>query len=194
MLARFSPILMAAFIAAAVGACGATGPSGNVAEPTSASIDSFVPSSAPTPSRTPTASPVPKPTPEPTPDLAAIGAAYLAIADVFVTRGQPAIDAIAQGGTYTPEEWGAMHQTVADVYDEVIVALDEIAFPDDLTDEAAQLRAHWVDVRDLFAEVAADPTVDNWDEFVEASQAYGKVGDAIRTYLGLPPRPTVPPG
>ena len=172
--------------------CSGGGTPSAVAEAPSAATSAPTATAAPTPTSAPTPSPAPTPTAEPTPDLAAIGAAYLAIADVFATRGQPAVDAIAQGGSYTPEEWGAMHQTVADIYDEVLVELDKIAFPADLSDEAAEIRAHWVEARDLFAEVAADPSKDNWDEFVETAQAYGKVGDAIRAYLGLPPRPTPP--
>lgn len=86
-----------------------------------------------------------------------------------------------------------MHQAVVDVYDETIPMLDEIDFPADLADEAAQLRAHWVDARALFARVAADPSIDIWDDFVKTAEAYGKVGDAIRAYLGLPARPTLPP-
>lgn len=153
------------------------------------------PTSAPTVAPTPSPSPIPEPTPTPapTPDLAAIGAAYLAIADIFTTKGQPAVDAIAQGGSFTPDEWGDMHQAAADVYDEVLVELDKIEFPADLEDEVSELRAYWVDARDLFAEVADDPSIDNWDRFVETATAYGAISDDIRAYLGLPPRPTPPP-
>ena len=171
--------------------CGGAAPNASTA-----AVVSAAPTPAPTasPSPAPTPSPTPSPTPEPTPDLAAIGAAYLAIADIFATRGQPLIDDIAQGGSFTPEAGGAKHQQVVDVYDEVIEQLDAIEFPGELADEVQALRAGFVEVRDLFAEVAADPSVDNWDEFVAAAAAYGEAGDAIRTYLGLPPRPTPPPG
>lgn len=194
MPGRFARILLSVVVGAVVAACGATGPSAQVAEVTSPPAATPAPTPAPTAAPTPTASPVPTPTPAPTPDLAAIGAAYLAIADTFATKGQPAIDAIGQGGSYTPEEWGAMHQTVADVYDEAIAALDEIAFPDALADKVGQIRAHWVDARDLFAEVATDPSIDNWDRFIDTAGAYGAISDDVRAYLGLPPRPTPAPG
>jgi hypothetical protein len=183
-------LTLAALLLAACSGAGASG-SGPVAEATLAPTAS--PTVAPTPAPTPSPTPEPTATPEPTPDLAAIGSAYLAIADIFTAKGQPAVDAIAAGGTFTNDEWGDMHQTVVDVYDEVLVEIDKVEFPDDLADEVGVLRAHFVDARDLFAEVAEDPSLDNWDEFVETATAYGKVGDAIRAYLGLPPRPTPPP-
>ena len=169
------------------GCGGAAAPSAS-----SAAVASVAPSAAPSPtaSPAPTPSPTPSPSPEPTPHLATIGAAYLAIADIFATRGQPLIDDIAAGGSYTPEEWGDKHRKVAEVYDEVLAKMDEIDFPPELTDEATELRARWVTVRDLFLEVADDPSVDNWDEFVAEATAYGKIGDRIRSSLGLPPRPT----
>lgn len=178
-------VIVTAWLVAACG--GAAAPS-----PSPVAVASPEPTPAPTaaPTAEPTPSPSPSQTPEPTPDLAAVGAAYLAIADIFATRGQPLIDDIAQGGSFTPEEWGEKHQKVVDVYDDVIEELDAIEFPADLADEAKALRAGFVEVRDLFAEVAADPSVDNWDKFVDAATAYGQVGDAIRASLGLPPRPT----
>ena len=195
MLTRYRRIALIARLAmtgALVAACSSAG------APSAARVDEVTPAPtasptvAPTPA-SPTVAPTPAPTPEPTPDLAAIGAAYLAIADILTTKGQPAVDAIAQGGSFTPDEWGDMHQAAADVYEEAIAELDKIEFPDDLADEIKAIRAHWVDARELFAEVADDPSIDNWDEFVATATAYGKVGDAIRTYLGLPPRPTPPP-
>ncbi len=176
-----------------VGCSGGAAPTGSTA--TAAAVVPAAPtaSATPAPSPSPTPTTAPTPSPEPTPDLAAIGAAYLAISDIFATKGQPAVDAIAAGGSFTPDEWSDMHQTVVDVYDEVLPELDKVEFPDDLADEISVLRAHWVDARDLFAEVAADPSVDNWDRFVETATAYGIVADGIREYLGLPPRPTPKP-
>lgn len=188
---RIAKIVTAVAVATAVVACtgdGASGPSGQVAEGTTVPVATPAPTPASTPTPAPTATP--SPTPTPTPDLTAIGSAYLAIADIFAAKGQPAVDAIAEGGSYTPAEWGDMHQSVVDVYDEALVELDKTDFPEDLADEIKELRAYWVEARGLFAEVAADPSVDNWDEFVDVAGAYGKVGDEIRTYLGLPPRPT----
>ena len=185
--AMTAPVLVAAIGVVVSGCSGAATPSavGQVSTaPTAAATLAATPTPAPTPD------PTPSPTPEPTPDLAAIGAAYLAIADRFGTTGQPVIDQIADGGSYSEEEWGGLHQQVADAYDGIIAELDAIEFPDEIADDIAGIRSSWVKVRDLFLAVAADPSLDNWDEVVAEAEAYGARADRVREYLGLPPRPT----
>ncbi len=174
-----------------VAACGGAAPSASTA-----AVASPAPTPAPTasPSPEPTPCPTPSPTPEPTPDLEAIGAAYLAIAEMFQAEGQPLINQIADGGSYTEEEWAGFHQKVADTYDKAMAELDKIDFPDEIAEDIAGIRASWVKVRDLFLAVVDDPSLDMWDDFIAEADSYGARADRVREYLGLPPRPTPPPG
>ena len=66
-------------------------------------------------------------------------------------------------------------------------------FPTDVADEAAGIRAAWVEIRDAFEAVTKDTSLDAFPTFEEKALEYGKLSDAIRAYLGLPPRPTDPP-
>lgn len=163
----------------AIAACSGT--------PASTSTPTAGPTSAPTPTAAPT------PTPEPTPDLAAIGVKYLAIAEYITTTIQPVFDELG-ARDHTLEEYSNLHQQLVDAYNQAVVMLDAIEFPPDLADEVATMRAAWVAIAAEFAKVVADPNYDAEPLFTQKVQEYAVAADAIRAFLGLPPRPTNPPG
>lgn len=150
------------------------------------------PTATPPPTPTPAPSPSPSPTPEPTPDLAAIGAAYLALADEFNEVVNPAF-AELDAREHTEEEYIALHATIAGAFDAAAVKLDAIEFPADLQDEIDGIRAAWVVIRDAFDKVKEDPTYDAFTVLETKAEEYGALADVVRETLGLPPRPTNPP-
>jgi hypothetical protein len=154
---------------------------------------SGTPASSPTattePTPTPTPTVAPTPTPEPTPDLAAIGAEYLAIADYTTATIQPIFDELS-AREHTIDEYTSLHQQLVDGYTEIVKMLDAIEFPPELADEVASLRAAWVAIAAEFAKVVDNPDYDADPVFTQMLEQQSVAADAIRAFLGLPPRPT----
>lgn len=187
LMVRIAALVLAIIVVAAC-AGGAAATAEPIAEATTAVTAASTPSAA----SVPTATPKPTPTPEPTPDLAAIAAAYLALSDRFNAAATPVFDEFA-AREHSEEEYIALHQQVVDAYAQAITDLDAIDFPPDLRDEVVGIRAAWVEVRHAFEAVTKDTTFDASPIFDEKVSEYGKLANAVREYLGLPPRPTDPP-
>lgn len=173
-----------------VGGC--AGGTAATAEPIAEATIAATVAPTPAPTAIPTATPKPTPTPEPTPDLALIGADYLRFAAKFTAAQDPIFDEFA-AREHNEEEYIALHQQVVDAYDEAIADMQAIEFPADLADEVAGMSAALTDVRDAFESVTTDPSIDAFPVLEVKAAEYGKLADAVRKYLGLPPRQTPQP-
>jgi len=169
-------------LAVVLAACGGTTPAASATP-----APTVAPTATPVPTPTPTPTVAPTPTPSPTPNLAAIGAAYLAVANELNTSlsaFNAAIDAAS-----TDEQLAAAYTSSAAAWAKAQQGLKAIAFPALIQPEVDKQIAAYKSIGEEFGKLAANVNYDPGTKVDDLGAQINSSAKLIRAFLGLPAPP-----